>query len=209
MFTNYTEDYSIFLFIFVPLEQYIQFTQEMAPIVGYWNTRALGEPIRLLLTYAGVEFEDKRYQEPKEWYSEKFNLGFDFPNIPYYIDGDLKLTQFMVIMRYLAKKHGLYSETEEENLRMETGEQMTVDTLWGLVTVWFNEEALKDPNKALADTLPSKLDQWSAFIGDRKFILGDRLTYVDFFLYSTLDYVRIFVPDFMATANTTSLFGSN
>ncbi|XP_074596327.1 glutathione S-transferase-like [Brevipalpus obovatus] len=174
----------------------------MAPILGYWNTRALGDPIRLLLTYAGVEFEDKRYQEPKEWFSEKFNLGFDFPNIPYYIDGDLKLTQFLVIMRYLARKHGMFSNSDEEVLRMETGEQMTVDILWTVVRVWFNEEALKDPAKALADTLPSKLDQWSTFIGDGKFVLGDTLTYVDFFLYSVLDYIRIFVPDFMVKQAT-------
>ena len=65
----------------------------MAPILGYWDCRGLGDPIRLLLIQAGVEFEDKRYRDPKEWFANKFNLGLEFPNIPYYIDGDLKLTQ--------------------------------------------------------------------------------------------------------------------
>ena len=30
------------------------------PRLGYWNMRCIGEPIRLLLTYAGVTFEDVR-----------------------------------------------------------------------------------------------------------------------------------------------------
>ena len=33
------------------------------------------------------------------WFDNKFSLGFDFPNLPYFIDGDIKLTQvtFFVI----------------------------------------------------------------------------------------------------------------
>ena len=27
------------------------------------------------------------------WFDNKFSLGFDFPNLPYFIDGDIKLTQ--------------------------------------------------------------------------------------------------------------------
>ena len=37
-------------------------TSFVRPVLGYWNTRALAEPIRLLLHYAGVSFEDKRYE---------------------------------------------------------------------------------------------------------------------------------------------------
>ena len=29
-------------------------------VLGYWNTRALAEPIRLLLVFVGVNWEDKR-----------------------------------------------------------------------------------------------------------------------------------------------------
>jgi len=73
------------------------------PILGYWDTRALGQPIRYMLKYAGVHFTDKRYQFgegnsfanwesiSKYWAPEKFTLGLDFPNLPYYIDGDIKV----------------------------------------------------------------------------------------------------------------------
>lgn len=72
----------------------------MAPTFAYWQFRGLSEQIRLLLKYAKVEFEDKRYKNrldysdtSTQWHAEKDTLGLDFPNLPYWIDGDVKLTQ--------------------------------------------------------------------------------------------------------------------
>lgn len=50
------------------------------------------QPIRLLLAYTGIEYEDKRYNliekgpgdyDRSEWLNDKFNLGLDFPNVLY------------------------------------------------------------------------------------------------------------------------------
>ena len=55
------------------------------PLLGYWNIRGLAQSIRYLLTYAGVEFDEKLYDIDKHetWFNEKFNLGFDFPNVSF------------------------------------------------------------------------------------------------------------------------------
>jgi hypothetical protein len=53
------------------------------------------QPIRLLLEYTGTEYEDRHLScgsalDPRQnscWTSIKNNLGFDFPNLPFYIDG--------------------------------------------------------------------------------------------------------------------------
>jgi len=65
------------------------------PILGYWGIRAgpRGNVNRHLLAHAGVDFEDKRYTSKEEWGADKPNLGLDFPNIPYIIDGDFKLSE--------------------------------------------------------------------------------------------------------------------
>ena len=76
-----------------------------APTLGYWDIRGLAEPIRYMLKYAGVNFTDKRYPfgegktfdevvviARKYWHDgDKFNLALDFPNLPYYLDGDIKV----------------------------------------------------------------------------------------------------------------------
>ena len=41
------------------------------------------------------------------WFDHKFSYGLDFPNLPYYMDGQTKLTQTHAIMRYIARKHDL------------------------------------------------------------------------------------------------------
>ncbi|VDK27174.1 unnamed protein product, partial [Taenia asiatica] len=86
----------------------------MAPTLGYWNIRGVAEQCRLLLKYLGVEYTDKRYKvgpapdyDRSEWLAEKFSLGLDFPNLPYYIDGDFKMTQSGAILEYIADRHGM------------------------------------------------------------------------------------------------------
>ncbi len=81
-----------------------------APTLAYWDTRGLAQSIRLLLKYAGVQFNDKRYEFgpgstlaeiesiQKYWLPDKFNLGLDFPNLPYYIDGDLKVGYHLIVL---------------------------------------------------------------------------------------------------------------
>ncbi|GBN62907.1 Glutathione S-transferase [Araneus ventricosus] len=95
------------------------------PILGYWDLRGLAEPIRYLLHYKKVDFEDKRYTLDKEaWQKEKFNLGLEFPNLPYYMEGDTKITQSTAILRYLAHKYGLDGKDDKQKLRVSVAEQM-------------------------------------------------------------------------------------
>nr|ABL09303.1 allergen Aca s 8 [Acarus siro] len=98
------------------------------PTLGYWDIRGLGAPIRYLLTYAGIDFEDKRYSDPNEWFGkDKPSLGLDFPNLPYYIDGSVKLTQTQAILRYIARKANLDGATEAEKIAISLVEQQVQD----------------------------------------------------------------------------------
>ena len=63
--------------------------------VGYWNTRAIGEPVRLMCEWMSFHrlskgWTDVRYQvgpppkyDKSEWYDVKEKLGMDFPNLPW------------------------------------------------------------------------------------------------------------------------------
>ena len=54
-----------------------------------------------------MEFEDKQYTNGEDWFkNDKVNLGLSFPNIPYLIDGDFKLTESIAIAKYIIKRSG-------------------------------------------------------------------------------------------------------
>ena len=50
--------------------------------------------MRLLLSYTGLPWEDVHYSGPEKWFGggDKTKLGLDFPNLPYLIKDDFKLT---------------------------------------------------------------------------------------------------------------------
>ena len=107
------------------------------PKLGYWDIQGLGQAIRMLLTYLDIEYEDIVYDNTTRqttWMKEiKPNLGLDFPNLPYYIDGDLKLTQSLAIIRYLGKKNGMYGTTAEESAKIDMLMEFGLDLVRGLV----------------------------------------------------------------------------
>lgn len=89
--------------------------------LAYWGFRGYGAPSRMLLHFVDAKFDDVIYNKPPGlvWKEKKFNLGFDFPNLPYLIDGDFKLAQSITILRYLGKKYGLAGSTPQEAAELD------------------------------------------------------------------------------------------
>ncbi|KAJ6220574.1 hypothetical protein RDWZM_006386 [Blomia tropicalis] len=151
------------------------------PVLAYFNGRARGEPPRLLLRYIGIDFEDKRYSfdhktRTSAWFEEKSKLGLDFPKLPYYIDGEVKLTQSLAILRYLARKHKLDGATEMEKNRIAMLEQQS--TTYGRGEREFEKKLQTD--LALLDK----------FLGSNRYVAGENISYVDFWLYEYLHNIR-------------------
>ncbi|KAL1772190.1 glutathione S-transferase Mu 2 [Sigmodon hispidus] len=172
----------------------------MPMTLGYWDIRGLAHAIRLFLEYTDTSYEEKRYTmgdapnfDRSQWLNEKFTLGLDFPNLPYLIDGSHKITQSNAILRYLARKHNLCGETEEERIRMDTLENQTVDTRLQLAMVCYSPDFEKQKPGYL-EGLPEKMKLYSEFLGKRPWFAGDKITYVDFLAYDVLDQHRIFEP---------------
>ena len=80
------------------------------PILGYWDIRGLAQAIRYQLVYQGVEFIDQHLyhtedvQSRQSWLDHKGEIGLDFPNLPYFTDSDIKITEHMAIHQYIADK---------------------------------------------------------------------------------------------------------
>ncbi len=76
-------------------------------ILGYWNIRGRGQPIRFFLEYLEVPYSEKRYTNANEWFGkDKINhsLKIALPNLPYLIDGTELITESDAIFHYIAFK---------------------------------------------------------------------------------------------------------
>nr|XP_027777790.1 glutathione S-transferase Y1-like [Marmota flaviventris] len=172
----------------------------MPMILGYWDVRGLTNPIRLLLEYTDSNYEEKRYTmgdapnyDKSQWLDEKFKLGLDFPNLPYLIDGPHRITQSNAILRYLARKHNLCGETEEEMIRVDILENQAMDTRVQLAVICYSPDFEKKKPEFL-ETLPEKMKLYSQFLGKRPWFAGDKITFVDFITYDVLDQHLLFEP---------------
>lgn len=173
----------------------------MAPVLGYWDIRGLATPIRLLLEQAGVQYEEKLYKcgpppefNRSEWLDEKFNLGLDFPNLPYYKDGDFELTQSHVILRYLAKKHNLTGRTDNEQALVDKVATQVYDYHMEYARVVYNPDYLKLRDDYIKG-MPAKLKLLSECLGKKQFVAGDYVTYADFVLFEYLEGQLYFNPN--------------
>ena len=98
------------------------------PTLGYWACRGLASQIRYELVYLGVDFSEDTYQQGNApdydrscWLDKKDTLGLKFPNLPYYIDGETRLTDPFAIMKYIGNKYGptLLGKTPAEQGQVE------------------------------------------------------------------------------------------
>ena len=84
------------------------------PTLVYWDICGLGEACRLALAFAVRGYDDVRIQAGRPdsagyksaWLAAKPGLvasGMAFANLPYYLDGPLKLTQSNAILRHIQR----------------------------------------------------------------------------------------------------------
>ena len=122
----------------------------------------------------------------KPWASKKHFLGLDFPNLPYFIDGDVRLTESKSIMKYLCRKY------QPEMLGRDAVEIATADMVSRVhddLHAKFGAHCFKDGDTPkLQQDLIEESAKLAAFLGaDKLYFTGEQLTYVDFSLFEILD----------------------
>ena len=163
--------------------------------IAYWKIRGLAQPIRYLLEYCGFPYEDVRYDgnNREGWNSIKDTLGLDFPNLPYLMDGDLKITQSNAILRYIALKKGdnLVGKDLHDQGLVSMLLEVAMDFRNTIVRICYNPEfenlfvGWKSNEQKKYHSLFSK------YLGNKKFMVGDYLTFPDFHIFELLDQSHI------------------
>ncbi|CEM22076.1 unnamed protein product [Vitrella brassicaformis CCMP3155] len=175
-------------------------------VLGYWDIRGLAQPCRLLLEYSNVPFEDKKYAleatpeggwSAKSWLDVKHTLGVEFSNLPYMIDGDVKISQTNAIMRHICRNYNpkLLGEGPHEMARVDMCADVVMDYRNTIVKVAYGPDF--DTNfKAWVETTMSKfLKCFSDHLADKEWLVGKQITFPDFHLYELLDQTRLMKKD--------------
>lgn len=160
--------------------------------LGYWGIRGKGQVPRLLLAYTGLKFTHKNYTAPEQWFgADKTGLGFTFPNLPYLIDGDFKLTESEAICRYIIRRSG-----KTDLLGKDIHDQARVDNIIGVVAdvstptvkVCFHDKYEEEKEKVFQEIKP-KVDAVNNLLGDKDWLLG-YITLADFKVAEAINYLE-------------------
>ncbi|KAE8746461.1 Glutathione-S-transferase S-2-like [Frankliniella occidentalis] len=148
----------------------------------YFDLTALGEPIRYLLSYGNLDWEDIRYSYA-QWETVKSTMPYgQMPVL--YID-DKIFAQSSAISRYLAKQVGLSGKDDLENLQIDQA-----------VDLFHDFPAKKD---RLKEQVPFYLDKFQEIVKENKgYLVNGKLTWADIYFVAPLKYYKaLMARDFL------------
>ncbi|CDS38086.2 glutathione S transferase [Echinococcus multilocularis] len=119
----------------------------------------------------------------REWLSEKFSLGVDFPN----------LTQSGAILEYIADEHGMIPECKKRRAVPHMLQCEAMDLRMSFVMTCYNPDFEK-LKPGFLETLSQKLPKFEAYLGEKDWLTGDEVNYPDFNLCELLNQLRKFEP---------------
>ena len=186
--------------------------------LGYWKIRGLAQPIRLLLEHTGMPYEDEQYEcgdapgfDRSAWQSVKFSLGLPFPNLPYLIDGDIRLTQSNAILRHIAEEHGMAGSTPAERATVSMLADCAMDLRNAIVRAVYVEQAQYEQARRnlMTKMVPGMMSRLVKCLDGKDWFAsasGSSPTFIDFVLYELMDQLRTMEPGCLDAYPQTTAF---
>ena len=157
-------------------------------IIGYIRFKGRIEPLRYLLSYLDVQYT-LRYHDHREWFRVKDLQNLDFPDLPYLIDGDKRITDTQAIMTHIIFKYGkneLLGKPGKDEINFLTVYGVLKDVMDGFLRVVFSKEYAKTYEKTYKVLFSSKMRYMDRYLAEKEYLLG-YMTAVDFILLALLD----------------------
>eukprot|EP01116_Phalansterium_solitarium_P018241 TRINITY_DN476_c0_g2_i1.p1 TRINITY_DN476_c0_g2~~TRINITY_DN476_c0_g2_i1.p1 ORF type:complete len:223 (-),score=65.98 TRINITY_DN476_c0_g2_i1:194-823(-) len=160
----------------------------------YFNGRGLAEDVRLVLAYAGVEYEDIRIEKTGDKFllddALKQSGALVFGQVPLLEYHGLKLVQSMAICRFLARTYDLYGATVEESALID----VVVEGANDLRGKWYTMNSAKEHKEPIdaefyEKTLPLWLGHFEKLLAasGTGYFVGSKITFADIAAFNVFD----------------------
>ena len=170
-------------------------------LIGYWGIQGRAHSAKLLLAYHKVDWDEKVYTDPQEWFgTDKPALKSDFPNLPYIKDGDTVITETVAVLQYAAYKTGnkdLFGKNEVDTVKITQLYSFVHDVFQAIIGLATNKEYEKVRDQTLNEKVAPFLDKLSKNLGEKEYFLG-YLTWADFYAFTFMDLIRRMNLEFFA-----------
>ena len=163
----------------------------------YWNFRGLGGPMATMLEYLKVPYNYIHFEEREDWKKEKNRLiesGFKTPNLPYIHDksSGVQISESIAILHYLAAKYdkNLIPETREEMTQVLMVQGIILDYEYKVTMPAYDCSSVDEMIKQLHSNMEiykSKNLFWKYRLEQQKWIMGDQLSFLDFFFAELIE----------------------
>jgi len=181
----------------------------------YFNLRGRAEPARLLLAYAGMEYEDKRipppWEDPEGWAAQK--SSYPFGVLPVMHWNGVEISEGVAVARFLAKEFGLAGRNDMEAAQIDE----IVCAIEDVVNARINFLLEKDEQrkKTMIDTfqtrtVPTLLSQLEKrlILRGGQFYVGNILSWADIQTFMILtEFDQDVVKKFPKVANLVERIG--
>ncbi|KAF5279371.1 hypothetical protein FQA39_LY05481 [Lamprigera yunnana] len=165
----------------------------MAPTykLTYFQTKGVAEPIRFLLSYGEIDFEDCRIDR-KDWPELKEQTLFgQLPILE--IDGK-RVNQSIAICKYLARQVNLNGGDDWEDLQIDSIVH-TIDDFKGRILMYHleNDEEVKEKRKDVLykETIPYYMGRFEDIVlANSGHFVAEKLTWADLYFVGVLDLLN-------------------
>lgn len=81
--------------------------QNIDSVYGYWGIRGRGQANRWAIAFTKANVKEVKYQGIDQWQKDKFSIGLEYPNLPYFLDADTgeSLTESLAVLKYICFKY--------------------------------------------------------------------------------------------------------
>lgn len=170
------------------------------PTLVYWDIVGLARTIRFALVLAGIDdwvdvllADEESYNAVKATKLMK-DPNFAFPNLPYYMDGEVTLTQSMAILRYIGRKYNLMGVSGLEHVVDMVIDQV-IDVEEKITNYCYTDESPVLVAHMIETVAPVQLKQFDTLLAGKDYVTGDVVSIADLKLFSFLLKVEIIVSD--------------